>query len=156
MQARVITAAVILAAGFARGDAASAQKPQVEEGAMIAAGQWARGKLPSGSLALDPHRSDGGVGDAVSQAVARGLGAKLATLEDARMCSDLMDPSTCRLSVDALLAISPPAVHGDQASVRVYAWYRGSSPREPVAKATWDVTLRRSGQAWTAISGTPQ
>lgn len=155
MRTRMATA-VILAAGIPWAGGVRAQQPKVEEGAMVAAGQWARGQLPSGTLALDPHRSDGGVGEAVSRAVGRALGAQLTTLEEARTCDDVMDASSCKLSVDALLAISPPVVHGDDATVRVYAWHRGSSARNPVEKATWDVHLRRSGQGWTAVSGEPR
>ncbi len=154
MRAR-LAAAVIMAFGSVAAGPAAAQEPRAETAPMVAAGEWARDRLPDGALGLDPTRSDGGVGDAVAGAVARAIGARLLKLEDARLCRDVMDPSTCTLSVDALLAISPPVLHGDQGMVRVYAWYRGSSAGKPVEEATWDVRVRRSGGAWSAVGGEP-
>ncbi|MBW3553946.1 MAG: hypothetical protein KY466_10570 [Gemmatimonadetes bacterium] len=119
------------------------------ERVMIAAGQWARGQLPSGALRLDPHRTGRSTDRAVAGRVASALGAELGTLEQTRTCTDVMDLSTCRLASTALLAIEAPAVRGDRAVVKVYAWHRQSDPRSPVAKRSWEVTLRRTGSGWT-------
>jgi hypothetical protein len=84
----------------------------------------------------------------VAARVARALGADLGTLEATRRCADVTDPSSCRLESAALLAISAPSIDGDRARVRVYAWYRQDDPRDPVAKASWDVVLRRTASGW--------
>lgn len=123
------------------------------ESAMIAAGEWARARVPGGSLLLDPHRTGRSTERAVAARVASALGADLGTLEQARTCTDVTDPSTCGLSSAALLAIAPPAIRGDEATVRVYAWYRQDDPRAPVGKATWEVRLRRSGSSWAVVGG---
>ena len=115
---------------------------------MIAAGQWARGQLPSGALRLDPHRTGRSTDRSVAGRVASALGADLGTLEQTRTCADVMDASTCRLASTALLAIEAPAIRGDRAAVKVYAWSRQDDPRSPVAKRSWDVTLRRTGSGW--------
>jgi hypothetical protein len=117
------------------------------EAVMVAAAQWARRGLPAGPLRLDPHRS-GRAAETVAQRVARTLGADLGTLEDTRRCTDVMDPSSCTLSAAVLLAITEPQIRGDEARVRVYAWYRQDSAREPVGKQSWDLTLRRTGGSW--------
>jgi hypothetical protein len=83
--------------------------------------------------------------------VASALGAELGTLEDTRRCTDVMDPSSCRLDAAVLLAIAPPKITRDEARVRIYAWYRQSSAREPVGKRSWDLTLRRSGGGWQVV-----
>ena len=124
-----------------------------EQAVMVAAALWAQDRLPEGSLRLDPHRTGRGVGSAIASRVARALGADVATLEDTRRCTDLMRPETCELESVALLAIAAPQVRGDQASVKVYAWYRQSSSRAPVAEATWDVRLRRTGSGWAVVPG---
>jgi hypothetical protein len=118
------------------------------EAAMVAAGQWARGRLPAGELRLDPHRTGRSTERALAGRIASALGAELGTLEQTRTCGNVTDPSTCRMSVPALLAIAPPAIRGDQATVRVYAWYAQDDPRAPVAKESWEVRLRRTGSGW--------
>ena len=118
------------------------------EAVMIAAGQWARGQLPSGALRLDPHRTGQSTDRAVARRVASAVGAELGTLEQTRTCTDVMDPSTCRLASAALLAIEAPVIRGDRAEVTVYAWHRQDDPRSPVAKRSWQVTLRRTGSGW--------
>lgn len=118
------------------------------EAAMIAAGQWALGRLPAGGLRLDPHRTGQSTDRTVAARIASALGADLGTLEETRTCGDMTDPSTCRMSVPALLAIAAPAVRGDEATVRVYAWYVQDDPRSPVAKASWEVRLHRTASGW--------
>lgn len=139
--------AVALAALVPAWGGASAQGPD-GEAAMVAAGEWVRGQLPAGALRLDPHRTGQGVERAVVTRVAGALGAELGTLEATRTCRDVTDPSTCRLASAALVAIAPPSIRGDAATVRVYAWYRQDDPRSPVAKRTFDVTLRRAAAGW--------
>lgn len=117
------------------------------EAVMVAAARWARQGLPAGPLRLDPHRS-GQAAEAVARRVASALGGELGTLEDTRRCTDVMDPSSCQLDAAVLLVIGAPSIRGDEASVRVYAWYRQDSAREPVAKQSWDLTLRRAGGDW--------
>lgn len=123
------------------------------EQVMIAAGQWAKGQVPSGPLRLDPHRTGRSSDPAVAQRVASALGATLGTMEETRRCTDVMNPSTCTLSSSALLAISAPRINGDQASCRVYAWYRQDNAREPVGKHSWELTLRRTAQGWEVVQG---
>lgn len=118
------------------------------EAVMIAAGQWARDRVPAGALRLDPHRTGRSTDGSVASRVASALGAQEATLEETRQCTDPMDPATCRLASAALLAIAAPTVRGDEARVRVYAWYRQDDRRAPVGKASWDVTLRRTSGGW--------
>lgn len=149
-------ATVALLTGWTVTDPASAPEPSdqdVEEAVMVAAGQWALDRLPSGVTRLDPHRSGAGKDGARVRRVARALGATLGTLDDTRQCTDSIDPSTCRLSVETLLAISAPRIEGYGAQVKVYAWYRSNSAREPVAQRSWEVQLRRSGQSWHVVSG---
>ena len=121
------------------------------EAAMVAAGEWARGQLPSGELRLDPHRTGRSTSPAVAQRVAAALGAELGTLEEIRSCTDPMTPASCSMSAAALLAIDAPAIDGDQARVRVYAWYRQDSRRAPVGRDSWTVTLRRTGSGWEVV-----
>ena len=119
------------------------------EAAMVVAGEWVRGRLPAGALTLDPHRTGRSTERAVTNRVASALGAVLGTLEETRTCSDAMDASTCRLQTPVLLAIAAPAIRGDRAMVRVYAWFRQDDPRSPVAKQSWEVGLRRTASGWT-------
>lgn len=128
---------------------AAAQDPSSdEEAVMVAAARWAVGRLPSGSLRLDPHRTGEGGGQALASRIARAVGAELGTLEQTRVCSNPMDASTCRLESDALVAIATPRISRDQASVRVYAWHRTSSASEPVARQSWDLRLTRTAGGW--------
>ena len=120
--------------------------------AMVAAGEWARLQVPGGSVRLDPHRTGRSTDRAVAARVASALGAELGTLEQTRTCTDVTDPSTCRLASDVLLAIGAPAVRGDRATVRVYAWYRQSDPRAPVGKTSWSLVLTRTANGW-AVEG---
>ena len=123
------------------------------EAVMIAAGRWVMERLPSGAASLDPHRTGAGKdGDRVRR-VAEALGMRLATLEETRRCSDAMDPSTCQLDGARLLAIGAPRVSGDRAAVKVYAWYRSESPRQPVGQQEWELTLSRSGTGWRVVAG---
>lgn len=119
------------------------------EAVMVAAGEWAKSRLPGGALRLDPHRTGRSTDRALAARVAQALGAEVATLEATRTCGDVTDPSTCRLASDALLAIGAPSIRGETATVRVYVWYRQDDVHSPVGKATWDVRLRRSGSGWT-------
>lgn len=130
-----------------------AAQGQAEEAVMTAAAEWARERLPQGALRVDPHRTGQGVGQGVAQRVARALGADLGTLEETRSCTDPLDASTCTLQTAALLAISAPRIDGDRATVRVYAWHRQSRPREPVAKRSWDLELRRTAGGWQVAGG---
>lgn len=146
-------AVVALVAQAGLWPAPAAAQEEAAEAVMIAAAEWARERLPAGALRVDPHRTGEGVGEGVAQRIARSLGADLGTLEETRRCADVMDPSSCRLEVAALVAISPPRLDGDEARVRVYAWHRQSDPREPVAKVSWEVELRRSGSGWSVVRG---
>lgn len=145
-----VIAVVALAAGPAVGPVAAQDEA---ESAMAAAGTWALGQLPSGDTRLDPHRSGEGKDGPRVQRVARALGASLAPLNQVRECADRLDPSTCTLSVARLISVGAPRIDGDTARVKVYAWYRSSSPREPVAQRSWEVQLRRAGQGWQVVSG---
>ncbi|HUG40664.1 MAG TPA: hypothetical protein VMM12_09270 [Longimicrobiales bacterium] len=145
-----LVAAVALMAAGVPGDVAS--QGTGAEAAMVAAGEWVRGRLPAGSVRLDPHRTGRSTDRAVAARVASALGAELGTLEQSRACADVADPSTCRLDVAVLLAIAEPAIRGDRAVVRAYAWYRQNDPRSPVGKGSWEVTLRRTASGW-AVEG---
>ncbi len=153
--AGVLGVAVVAAVGGAWSTAhrsagvASVQDPA--EAVMVAAGQWALEQLPAGETRLDPHRTGEGKDAARVNSVARSLGAGLGTLDELRQCTDTMNPASCRLGVDRLLAISAPRMDGDQARVKVYAWYRSSSP--PVAQRSWDLVLRQEGGSWRVVSG---
>jgi hypothetical protein len=141
-------------AGILTGTAAVPAAAQADEAAvMIAAGQWAQGQLPSGTLRVDPHRTGEGTGHALAEQVARALGARLGTLEETRVCANPMDAATCRLEADALLALATPRISGDAATIRVYAWHRTSSRSEPVARETWTLQLRRAASGWS-VTGT--
>lgn len=142
----------LLAAAGASPAPAHAQNADAEA-VMVAAGQWAAGRVPSGDLALDPHRTGASTSTAVARRVAGALGARLATLEEVRPCTDPTNPGTCRLDVTALLAIGAPSVDGDRARVRVYAWYRQDSDREPVGQDSWTLDLRRTGDGWVVSGG---
>lgn len=122
-----------------------------DEAVMVAAGEWVLDRIPSGRTQLDPHRSGAGKDGARVRRVAQALGARLGTLDEARQCTDTMNPATCQLGVDRLLAIAAPQVDGDEARVKVYAWYRSSSP--PVAQRSWTLVLRQSGGEWRVVSG---
>lgn len=124
------------------------------EAVMVAAARWAQQRLPSGPLRLDPHRS-GRAAEAAVRRVANALGAEVGTLEATRRCTDVMDPSTCRLESAVLLAFAAPEIRGDEARVRVYAWYRQDSAREPVGRDSWDLVLRRTGGGWE-VAGPPR
>lgn len=137
--------------GAATAPAAAQTNPQ--ESAMLAAARWVVDRLPEGSLRLDPHRSGQGTDRATVERVARALGAGLATLEETRRCEDTLDRSTCTLACDVLLALAPPEIRGDRATVKVYAWYRSSSRRSPVEKGTWVVELRGGADGWRVVSG---
>lgn len=132
---------------------ATSSRQDPAEAVMVAAGEWALARLPSSSVRLDPHRSGGGSGEARARRVAGSLGAELGTLEDTRRCADVMDPGSCTLAAATLLAISPPRVEGDQARVKVYAWYRSDSPRRPVAQQKWELVLQQSGGSWEVVGG---
>ena len=148
----MMTGVMLLLGALAIGGSPAEAQSGDAEAAMIAAGQWARGQLPSGALRLDPHRTGRSTDRAVAGRVASALGAELGTLEQTRTCADVMDASTCRLSSAALVAIEAPEIRGDQAEVTVYAWYRQNDPRAPVGKRSWEVTLRRTGSGW-AVAG---
>jgi hypothetical protein len=125
---------------------------QEEAAVMIAAGRWAQERLPEGSLRLDPHRTGEGAGQALAEEVARALGAQLASLEETRVCGNPMDASTCRLESAALLAMTMPRIRRDEATIRVYAWHRTGSAREPVGRETWNLRLTRTAAGWV-VSG---
>lgn len=146
-----VLAAVCAALWVIWAEPATAQEPA--EQVMIAAGQWAKGQVPAGPLRLDPHRTGRSSDPAVARRVASALGADLGTMEETRQCTDVMDPSTCALASSALLAISAPGINGDEASCRVYAWYRQDDARNPVVKRSWDLTLRRTAQGWEVVQG---
>lgn len=149
-------AAVGLLAGWTVADPVPGEQSSdqdVEEAIMVAAGQWALERLPSGATSLDPHRSGAGKDAARVRRVARSLGATLSPLDDARQCANSIDPSTCTLSVERVLAISSPRIDGDRAQVKVYAWYRAESAREPVAQRSWNLQLHRSGGGWRVVPG---
>lgn len=131
--------------------AAHADAQDIEEAVMVAAGEWVLDRIPSGRTQLDPHRSGAGKDGARVSRVAQALGARLGTLDEARQCTDTMNPATCELGVDRLLAIAAPQIDGDEARVKVYAWYRSSSP--PVAQRNWNLVLRQSGGDWRVVSG---
>lgn len=131
------------------GSAAGAAAQSAGESVMVAAGEWALERLPGGEPRLDPHRTAAS-GDMIGR-VARALGARLATLEQTRSCRDVMDPASCEV-VAPILALTEPAIQGDRARIRVYAWYDGDSPREPVAERAWDLLLSRSGSGWQVVS----
>jgi hypothetical protein len=142
-----------LSAIVAGADVVPAAAQADEAAVMIAAGQWAQGQLPSGTLRVDPHRTGAGTGQALAEQVARALGARLGTLEETRVCANPMDAATCRLEADALLALATPRISGDAATIRVYAWHRTSSRAEPVARETWTLQLRRTASGWS-VTGT--
>lgn len=123
------------------------------EAVMVAAGRWALERLPSGPAAIDPHRSGAGKDGARLRRVAAALGTELTTLDRAKECMDVIDPSTCRLSTARLLAIGAPRVQGDRAEVKIYAWHRTASADAPVAEKSWNLTLRRSAGGWQVVSG---
>lgn len=132
-------------------EALETQEPAAD--VMVVAGRWALDRLPDGAVRLDPHRSGEGKERAVVERVAGALGAELGTLEETRLCEDAMDPATCRLESTVLLAIAPPRIDGEKARVKVYAWYASGSVRSPVAQESWELELRRSGEAWRVVSG---
>lgn len=147
---RMILAVVLgVGAGLAGSAPAAAQD---EAAVMIAAARWAQERLPAGPLRLDPHRTGEGGGQALAEEVAAAVGARLASLEETRVCGNPMDASTCRLESAALLAMAMPRIQGDRASVRIYAWYRSDSAAEPVARESWTVELRRTGAGWVVAS----
>lgn len=123
------------------------------EAVMVAAGEWALQQVPGGQPHLDHHRSGEGQDAARVERVARALGARLTTLDQARQCDDAMDRATCRLTVERLLTITAPRIDGDRAQVKVYAWYRSSSASDPVAQRRWDLVLERNGRGWRVTSG---
>lgn len=132
-------------------DGVAGQDPA--EAIMIAAGGWVLERLPPGSSRLDPHRSGAGKDAPRIGRVARALGAELATLDETRQCTDAVDRSTCQLAVARLLAIGAPAIDGDQAVVKVYAWYRSGSAGARVAEKTWQLRLHRLEGGWVVASG---
>lgn len=142
-------AALLLAAATA--SPAVAQDP--EEAVMVAAAEWVLERVPGGEVRVDPHRSGAGKDRARVERVARTLGARLGTLDELRECTDVMDPSTCTLGVDRLLAIASPRIDDDEARVKVYAWYRADSPSEPVAQRSWELRLTREGPVWRVVAG---
>lgn len=147
---RILRAGVVGAAALSLlvGPGMAAAQSSDAEAVMIAAGTWARGQVPAGALRLDPHRTGASTDASVARRVAAALGAEAGTLESTRSCADPTDPSTCRLSAAALLAIDAPSIRGDEARVRVYAWYRQDDPRSPVGRTSWDLTLRRTAGGW--------
>jgi hypothetical protein len=145
----LIAASLSLLVGGAGVAPAGAQE---EAAVMIAAGRWAQERLPEGPLRLDPHRTGEGAGQALAEEVARALGAQLASLEETRICGNPMDASTCRLESAALLAMTMPRIRRDEATLRVYAWHRTGSAREPVGRETWNLRLTRTATGWV-VSG---
>jgi hypothetical protein len=152
MVVRRMLMALAFAATLAWADAAPAAAQADEAAVMIAAGQWAQGRLPSGTLRVDPHRTGEGTGRALAEQVARALGAGLGTLEETRVCANPMDAATCRLEADALLALAMPRISGDAATIRVYAWHRTSSRSQPVARETWNLRLSRTASGWSVVA----
>lgn len=148
MGAVAIMAALAVGAAGA-GTAAEAQ--DATEDVMVAAGSWALDRLEGSSPRLDPHRTGAGRDAARVRRVAQRLGAELATLDDVRRCTDVMDPSTCELTTGPLLAIAAPEMDGERARVRVYGWHRSGSPRQPVEQRSWDLVLERSGGGWRVV-----
>lgn len=123
------------------------------EAVMVAAGEWALQQVPGGQPHLDPHRSGEGQDAGRVERVARALGARLTTLDQARRCDDPMNRATCRLTVERLLTIAGPRIDDDRAQVKVYVWYRSSSPTEPVAQSRWNLVLERDSRGWRVTSG---
>lgn len=123
------------------------------EAVMVAAGAWALDRVPGSAGRLDPHRSGAGKDGERVKRVARALGVGLAPLDEVRECRDVMDPASCTLSVDRLLAIGAPRIDGGEARVKVYAWYRSSSPTQPVTQQSWELRLARADGGWRVISG---
>lgn len=151
-------AATAEVAGVAGGEALSAHgvvssSRDPTEAVMVAAGRWVLERLPSGAAGLDPHRSGAGKDGARVKRVAAALGMELTTLDQAKQCRDVLEPSTCQLGAARLLAIGAPRIQGDAAEVKIYAWYRSDSEEAPVAEKTWDLSLRRSGGGWVVTSG---
>ena len=124
---------------------------QEAEQVIVAAGRWAADRLPPGDVRLDPHRTGEGTDPDLADRLATAIGVRLGTLEDMRRCQNSLDPATCELGCDALLAVAAPAVHGDHAEVRVDAWHAQDRPRQPVARTAWDLALQRSGQGWQVV-----
>lgn len=149
---RVLLGAAVSAVATGAAAAPVAAQTSPQEAVMLTAARWVVDRLPEGSLRLDPHRSGQGTDRGTVERVAQALGAGLATLEDNRRCQDPLDASTCTLACDVLLALSPPEIRGDRATVKVYAWYRSSSRRSPVEKGTWLVELRGGPEEWRVVS----
>lgn len=120
---------------------------------MVAVGEWVLERVPGSTGRLDPHRSGAGKDAARVERVARAMGVGLAPLDEVRSCSDVMDPATCVLSVDRVLAIASPVMGEGEARVKVYVWYRSGSGAEPVAQRRWDLRLTRSATGWTVVFG---
>lgn len=148
----VVAAAVVALAGAGVPASADAQSGDAEA-VMVAAGEWVLQQVPGGQPHLDPHRSGEGQDAARLQRVARALGAGLTTLDQSRQCDDAMNRATCRLTVERLLTIAEPRVDGDRAQVKVYAWFRSSSPTDPVGQRRWDLSLERDARGWRVTSG---
>lgn len=146
----MLAAAAVAGTGVA---APAAAQGGDAEAVMVAAGEWALQQVPGGQPHLDHHRSGAGQDAARVERVARALGARLTTLDEARQCDDTMNRATCRLNVERLLTIAEPRIDDDRAQVKVYAWYRSSSPTEPVAQRRWNLVLERNGSGWRVTSG---
>lgn len=123
------------------------------EAVMVAAGAWVLDRVPGGGGHLDPHRSGAGKDGSRLERVAGALGLGMATLDDVRDCVDVMDPTSCTLTVDRLLAVSAPRIDGDAARVKVYAWYRADAGAQPVMQRSWELRLARSEGIWRVVSG---
>lgn len=123
------------------------------EAVMVAAGAWVLDRVPGGAGYLDPHRSGAGKDGSRLERVAGALGLGLATLDDVRECVDVMDPASCTLDVDRLLAMAAPQIHGDAARVKVYAWYRADTGGTPVVQRSWELRLARNDGVWQVVSG---
>lgn len=130
----------------------AAQGAGEAEAVMRAAAQYALERLPSGQLKIDAHRTGAPEDRTIAQRLASALGGTTGTLEAERQCVDRLDASTCRLEgTDLLLAISAPSINDDEAEVRVYAWYKQDSARQPVAEMTLRLRLARQGAGWRVV-----
>jgi hypothetical protein len=143
----------LLVAASSRGLAQELQPVDISAIERVAAAHVAQ-TLPAGDIGFDraTFSTEGRASerdDARIQALARELKARAVRASDVVVCPG--NPSTCQLSVDALVRIGQPFMAPDGAHIVVEVRRRSGIKRQPVGRMTEELILSKENGTWIVL-----